>query len=100
MSAEKQQSIGSPSKKSDQKSNVTASPDKNKQNYRFVEQVDHVYSWQNTNRLLGLPGFCGLKTGITEAAGPCLAATYLKDGHSYTVVLLQSKSMEDRWTEA
>lgn len=45
-------------------------------------------------------GFTGAKTGITEAAGPCLAATYEKDGHSYSVVLLQSNSMDSRWQEA
>jgi len=26
--------------------------------------------------MLTYPGFTGLKTGITEAAGPCLSASY------------------------
>ena len=34
------------------------------------------YNWENTNKLLGVPGFVGCKTGITPAAGPCLAAAY------------------------
>ena len=49
--------------------------------------------------MLEVNGFNGAKTGITEAAGPCLAATYEKDGHTYTVVILQSNSMETRWVE-
>jgi D-alanyl-D-alanine carboxypeptidase len=57
------------------------------------------YTWVNSNKLLEVNGFNGAKTGITEAAGPCLAATYEKDGHTYTVVILQSNSMETRWVE-
>lgn len=34
------------------------------------------FRWENTNRLLAIDGFIGTKTGITDAAGPCLAATY------------------------
>jgi len=63
-----------------------------------VEQ-DFVYEWVNTNRLLGIDGFIGTKTGITEAAGPCLAAAYEKDSHFFVVVILQSKSMDCRWDE-
>ena len=57
------------------------------------------YIWENTNKLLGVPGFVGLKTGITPAAGPCLAACYENKGHMIIVVILQSKSMEARWEE-
>lgn len=46
----------------------------------------------NTNKLLE-DGFDGIKTGITDSAGPCLAASY-KD---FIVVVLNSKSMSDRW---
>ena len=31
--------------------------------------------------MLTYSGFTGLKTGITEAAGPCLSASYQKDGN-------------------
>ena len=31
--------------------------------------------WKNTNKLLD-KGFQGIKTGITDAAGPCLASSY------------------------
>ena len=44
----------------------------------LIEQ-DYTYRWLNTNRLLGLDGFIGTKTGITDAAGPCLAACYEKE---------------------
>ena len=44
----------------------------------LIEQ-DYTYQWLNTNRLLGLDGFIGTKTGITDAAGPCLAACYEKE---------------------
>ena len=57
------------------------------------------YEWENTNRMLGVSGYIGCKTGITPAAGPCLSACYEKNGSSFIVVLLQSKSMEDRWLE-
>lgn len=45
------------------------------------------------------PGYTGLKTGITEAAGPCCSVTYQKDGFNYVFVLLNSNSMESRWEE-
>ena len=32
-----------------------------------------IYRWNNTNKLLK-KGWMGIKTGITDAAGPCLAA--------------------------
>ena len=45
-------------------------------------------TWENTNRLLD-DGFEGLKTGITDTAGPCLAATY----KGLIIIVLSSKSM-------
>lgn len=33
-------------------------------------------TWQNSNKLLSLPGFCGVKTGITSTAGSCLAVYF------------------------
>ena len=52
------------------------------------------YKWENTNFLLGQPGFIGTKTGITKAAGPCLSASYEKDGVSLVIIVLSSRSME------
>ena len=64
----------------------------------LVEQ-EHTYNWINSDKLLGIDGYIGVKTGITEAAGPCLASCYEKNGHCFIVVLLQCKSMESRWEE-
>ncbi len=50
--------------------------------------------YENTNKLLE-DGFDGIKTGITDTAGPCLAASY-KD---FIIVVLHSKSMNERWME-
>lgn len=55
-------------------------------------------NWENTNKLLG-KGFDGVKTGITNAAGPCLCVSSSKEPN-VLIVLLNSKSMEDRWVEA
>ena len=44
--------------------------------------------YDNTNKLLE-DGFDGIKTGITDTAGPCLAASYKE----FIVIVLNSKSM-------
>jgi D-alanyl-D-alanine carboxypeptidase (penicillin-binding protein 5/6) len=49
--------------------------------------------------MLGVDGYNGVKTGITDAAGPCLASCYQKGDKNFIIVLLSSKSMEDRWLE-
>ncbi len=56
--------------------------------------------WENTNKLLGKEGWNGVKTGITNPAGPCLSAYYEKDDHSFIIILLSSSSMDIRWIEA
>lgn len=58
------------------------------------------YLWENTNKLLGKSGFVGIKTGITNAAGPCLSSCARSDGECLIVILLNSRSMEQRWEEA
>lgn len=59
------------------------------------------YSWENTNKLLWRGGYNGLKTGITQTAGPCLAASYKNDitEEHYIIVVLNSRSMDHRWNE-
>jgi len=49
--------------------------------------------------MLSKGGYTGLKTGITEAAGPCCSVTYQKDGNTFVFVLLNSNTMESRWEE-
>lgn len=57
------------------------SPRKTKAKKENEEEYKATYIWENTNKLLGVPGFVGCKTGITPAAGPCLAAAYENKGH-------------------
>lgn len=40
------------------------------------EYLKFTQTWQNSNKLLALPGFCGVKTGITSSAGSCLAVYF------------------------
>jgi D-alanyl-D-alanine carboxypeptidase len=63
-----------------------------------IESADHktiLKTWDNTNKMLN-KSFSGIKTGITNKAGPCLCTSY----GSTIVTLLNSRSMEDRWREA
>lgn len=65
----------------------------------FANERDVV--WQNTNRLLETEGFCGVKTGITPTAGPCLASCYqLNDSEQIYIVLLKTKSLSHRFDES
>jgi len=50
--------------------------------------------------LLGKLGYNGVKTGITEAAGPCLSVSYQLDSYHFILVLLNCYSTEARWEEA
>ena len=59
-----------------------------------IVKTTHYEGYENTNRLLE-DGFDGIKTGITDTAGPCLAASY-KD---LIIVVLNSRSMNERWIE-
>lgn len=62
--------------------------------------------WKNSNRLLHkddsyyYENATGLKTGSTEEAGFCLAASAHKDGHTSIVILMGSKSESGRWDDA
>lgn len=55
--------------------------------------------WENTNKLLINENYNGIKTGITPAAGPCLATSFHNDKTHLIIILLNSRSMEDRWQE-
>jgi D-alanyl-D-alanine carboxypeptidase len=45
---------------------------------------------ENRNKLIGLDGNIGGKTGYTEKSGRCLAALYQKNGHTLATVVLGS----------
>jgi len=61
----------------------------------------HIYKWSNTNHLLQRePQSCtGIKTGITWAAGPCLAASMRRERYHCCVIILACCSTESRWYE-
>lgn len=56
-------------------------------------------TWKNTNKLLAM-GFNGVKTGITDNAGPCLSASFEKFEFKYIFVILKTKSKDHRFTDA
>jgi D-alanyl-D-alanine carboxypeptidase (penicillin-binding protein 5/6) len=56
--------------------------------------------WENTNRLLGIDGYTGIKTGTTEAAGACLISTSQRDGRELIVVTLKSVGSHARYIDA
>ncbi len=48
--------------------------------------------WRNTNRLLGIEGYQGVKTGFTSAAGSCLVSTGERGNDELIVVVLGAPS--------
>lgn len=56
--------------------------------------------WNNTNRLLAIEGYNGLKTGTTDAAGACLVACGTRDGKTLIVVNLGAASSASRYTDS
>lgn len=59
-------------------------------------------TWRNTNKLLGEPGFSGVKTGITVPAGACLTTVWTdpKNEREVGVCVLKCKNEEQRFTDA
>jgi D-alanyl-D-alanine carboxypeptidase (penicillin-binding protein 5/6) len=49
-------------------------------------------AWKNTNRLLAITGYSGVKTGYTRAAGSCLVSTGERGKDSLIVVVLGAPS--------
>jgi D-alanyl-D-alanine carboxypeptidase (penicillin-binding protein 5/6) len=56
--------------------------------------------WKNTNRLLEMEGYVGVKTGTTSAAGACLVACGERDGRELIVVVLGSTSSDARYIDS
>jgi D-alanyl-D-alanine carboxypeptidase (penicillin-binding protein 5/6) len=56
--------------------------------------------WNNTNKLLGIEGYEGIKTGTTTPAGCCLAACGRRGDRRLIVVVLGSTSTEARYADA
>ena len=57
-------------------------------------------TWYNSNRLLTVPGFVGVKTGITQTAGSCLSVCYEHEDIRLVTVVLGSRNIEYRWKDA
>ena len=70
----------------------------------FVPDSNHKYNkfktnWHNTNRLLTVPGFSGVKTGVTPTAGACLSIFYENNKQKFITVVLGSRNIEYRWKD-
>lgn len=55
--------------------------------------------WKNTNRLLDIAGYSGLKTGSTGPAGSCLVSVGSQGNDELIVVVLGSSSDEARYLD-
>ena len=55
--------------------------------------------WKNTNRLLAIDGYRGVKTGTTTAAGACLVSMGERGSGAMFVVVLGSSSSASRYTD-
>ena len=78
---------------------VSSTPSKKKSGKEPGSFHTRTFKWYNTNNMLNFPGYNGLKTGVTDAAGPCLSASYQKGDVHVVIVLFNSKTMEARWEE-
>jgi len=56
--------------------------------------------WKNTNELLGIDGYLGLKTGTTDAAGACLVSASRHDDATLIVVVLGSATSANRYIDS
>ena len=56
--------------------------------------------WKNTNRLLPIEGYGGVKTGTTTSAGACLVSCGTRGDDRLIVVVLSSSSSDARYVDA
>ena len=56
--------------------------------------------WKNTNRLLAIEGFGGVKTGTTEEAGACLVSSGRRGEDERIIVVLGASSSDSRYVDA
>ena len=63
-------------------------------------------NWVNSNKLLltdtayTYEGATGLKTGTTDEAGYCLAASATRDGRTSVVIVMGAESENGRWDDS
>lgn len=56
--------------------------------------------WKNTNTLLGIEGYFGMKTGTTDAAGACLVSCSRRDERLLIVVVLGASGSAARYSDS
>ncbi|MCA9038012.1 MAG: serine hydrolase [Planctomycetaceae bacterium] len=56
--------------------------------------------WENTNQLLQIQGYGGVKTGTTEKAGACLVSTSKRGGKELLMVVLGSAASASRYADS
>jgi D-alanyl-D-alanine carboxypeptidase (penicillin-binding protein 5/6) len=61
---------------------------------------ERTIAWTNTNKLLEIEGFEGIKTGRTGGAGSCLVSSGRRAGDHLLVVVLGSTSKEGRFVDS
>ena len=72
-----------------------------RKNFAFTTGSGRTVSVKTTNKLLGrMPEANGLKTGFTNAAGPCLISSAARNGRAVILVQLHSRSGDTRWSDA
>jgi D-alanyl-D-alanine carboxypeptidase (penicillin-binding protein 5/6) len=55
--------------------------------------------WKNTNRLLSIDGYHGVKTGTTSAAGACLVSSGRRGDDHLLIAVLGSTSSDARYVD-
>jgi D-alanyl-D-alanine carboxypeptidase (penicillin-binding protein 5/6) len=60
---------------------------------------ERIAVWRNTNRLLDIDGYAGVKTGTTEAAGACLVSLRVRNDREAVAVVLGSTSSDARYVD-
>ncbi|MCU0716141.1 MAG: serine hydrolase [Pirellula sp.] len=72
--------------------------------YRCTVSSDTGYKrevlWRNTNQLLDIDGYLGVKTGTTDAAGACLVSCSQRDGERIIVVVLGASGSAARYSDS
>ena len=67
---------------------------------RYIRPAEIFTCANSTDLLDTYPGATGIKTGYTRAAGGCLAASAVRDNHELIVIIMHSRDMDSRFTEA
>ncbi|HEX4613463.1 MAG TPA: serine hydrolase [Urbifossiella sp.] len=65
-----------------------------------ADRTTRTVVWDNTNLLLRIEGYDGVKTGTTTAAGYCLVGSARRDGEHRIVVVLGATSNDSRYVDA